>query len=245
MEWFVQLHKKICDWEWYTDIPTKTLFLHVLLKCNYKEAKWRGIDVNPWDFITSLDHLSSETWLSVRQVRTALEHLEKTWEVTKKSTSMYTILTLNNWASYNTPDDKPSTNKWQTKDKPSTTTNKEYKEYKEYKENNITISKDIGEQAIDSVEENKEYWNKEINKTLLFLQKHIGCDTFSESQKLQRQYAKHILNLWKQIGSEEMKHRLDEILSDKFKAKNANKLAYIYKELKSFIRAPEKEIAKF
>ena len=139
MDWFIQLHKKICEWEWYTDIPTKTLFLHILLKCNYKEAKWRWIDVKPWDFITSLDHLAQETWLTVRQVRTALEHLEKTWEVTKQSTSQYTILTLNNWSSYNTRDDKPTTNEWQTNDKPTTTTNKEYKDNKEYKENNNTL----------------------------------------------------------------------------------------------------------
>ena len=116
MEWFIQLHKKICEWEWYTDVPTCKLFFHILLKCNYKEVKWRWEIIKPWDFITSLEHLSQETWLTVRQVRTALEHLEKTWEVTKQSTSQYTILTLTNWASYNTQDDKRPTNDRQTTD---------------------------------------------------------------------------------------------------------------------------------
>lgn len=139
MEWFVQLHKKICEWEWYTDIPTCKLFFHILLKCNYKEAKWRGIEVKPGDFITSFDHLAKETWLSIRQVRTALEHLETTWEVTKQSTSQYTILTLTNWGTYNIRDDKPSTNGWQTNDKPSTITNKYNKEKKEKKEIDTTL----------------------------------------------------------------------------------------------------------
>lgn len=106
-----------------------------------------------------------------------------------------------------------------------------------------TISKDIGEQALEPI---KEYWDKEINKTLEFIQRYVWCDTFAESNKLQRQYGRHIFNLWKKIWSEEMKIRLDEILSDKFKAKNCNKIAYIYKELKSFIHSPQSsEIAKF
>lgn len=158
MDWFIQLHKKICEWEWYTDIPTKTLFLHILLKCNYKEAKWRWIDVKPWDFITSLDHLAQETWLTVRQVRTALEHLEKTWEVTKQSTSQYTILTLNNWASYNTRDDKPTTNEWQTNDKRPTTTNKEYKDNKE---NNTETDTNVSSQAIVPLD-HRNKWTQRI-----------------------------------------------------------------------------------
>jgi len=136
MEWFVQLHKKICEWEWYTDIPTCKLFFHILLKCNYKEAKWRGKIIKPWEFITSLEHLSLETWLSRQQVRTAIEKLKKTWEITHYATNDYTMLGLNNWETYNTQDNKRITNEQQTDNKRITTTNKEYKEKKEYKENN-------------------------------------------------------------------------------------------------------------
>lgn len=139
MEWFVQLHKKICEWEWYTDIPTCKLFLHVLLKCNYKEAKWRGKIVKPWEFITSIEHLSLETWLSRQQVRTAIDKLKKTWEITHQATNDYTILGLNNWDIYNIQDNKRITNEQQTNNKRITTTNKEYKEKKEYNENNTEI----------------------------------------------------------------------------------------------------------
>ncbi len=134
MEWFVQLHKKIMDWEWYTDIPTKVLFFHILLKCNYKEARWKGKIVKPWDFITSIEHLTIETGLSRQQVRTAIEKLKKTWEITHYSTNEYTTLTLNNWEAYNTPDNKRTTNEQQTNNKRITTTNKNNKENKEKKE---------------------------------------------------------------------------------------------------------------
>ena len=114
MEWFIQLQKKICDWEWYTDLPTKVLFFHILLKCNYKEANWRWRIVKPWDFITSIEHLTIETGLSRQQVRTAIEKLKRTWEITHYSTNEYTTLTLNNWEAYNTPDNKRTTNEQQT-----------------------------------------------------------------------------------------------------------------------------------
>lgn len=148
MEGFIQLHKKICDWEWYTDIPTCKLFFHILLKCNYKEASWKGIKINPWEFITSLEHLSLETWLSKQQIRTSIEKLKKTWEITHESTNNYTTLALNNWASYNTQDNKRITNEQQTDNKRITTTNKEYKEKKEYKENNTETDTIVSSQAI-------------------------------------------------------------------------------------------------
>ena len=139
MEWFIQLHKKICDWEWYTHIPTKVLFFHILLKCNFKEAKWRGKVVKPWEFITSIEHLSLETWLSRQQIRTAIQKLKETGEITHYSTNEYTTLALNNWESYNTPDNKRTTNEQQTNNKRITTTNKNNKEYKENKEYNTEI----------------------------------------------------------------------------------------------------------
>lgn len=139
MEWFVQLHKKICDWEWYTDIPTCKLFFHILLKCNYKEAKWKWKVIKPWEFITSLEHLSLETGLTRQQVRTAINKLKSTWEITHYSTNEYTTLALNNWESYNTRDNIPITNEQQTNNKRITTTNKNNKEYKENKEYNTEI----------------------------------------------------------------------------------------------------------
>jgi hypothetical protein len=43
MNGYIKLHRKLVDWEWYTDIPTKTLFIHLLLVANHKPNKWRGM----------------------------------------------------------------------------------------------------------------------------------------------------------------------------------------------------------
>lgn len=143
MEWFIQLHKKICEWEWYTDVPTCKLFFHILLKCNYKEAKWKWKIIKPWEFITSLEHLAIETGLTRQQIRTAINKLKSTWEITHYSTNEYTTLALNNWESYNTRDNTPITNEQQTNNKRITTTNKNNKEYKEKKDTTLIFQDHI------------------------------------------------------------------------------------------------------
>lgn len=39
---YVKISRKILEWEWYTDINTKVLFLHILLKANWKLEGSRG-----------------------------------------------------------------------------------------------------------------------------------------------------------------------------------------------------------
>lgn len=193
MEWFVQLHKKICDWEWYTDIPTCKLFFHILLKCNYKEAKWKWKVIKPWEFITSLEHLSLETGLTRQQVRTAINKLKSTWEITHYSTNEYTTLELNNWESYNTRDNIQITNEQQTNNKRITTTNKNNKEYKENKEYNTDtdISKDIW--SNDLVNKS----NPDINNLIQFIKETVEAQGFIyKAGEQERNRAKNILT-WK------------------------------------------------
>jgi uncharacterized phage protein (TIGR02220 family) len=93
------------------------LFVHCLLKANYKNKKWRGIDIKRGSFITSLENLSTETGLSIQQTRTALDKLISTNEITNKSTSHYRIIAINNYNEYqasNKPINKQVTNNQQT-----------------------------------------------------------------------------------------------------------------------------------
>ena len=63
---FIKLYKKMLDWEWYDDPNTCRVFLHCLLKANWKSGSWHGINYEPGQFITSLPSLAAETKLSVR-----------------------------------------------------------------------------------------------------------------------------------------------------------------------------------
>ena len=91
---YVKLFRKLLNWEWYTDVNTKTLFIHCLLKANWKDGSWHGHEYKRGQFITSLSTLSKETGLTIKQVRTALKHLERTGEVASKNYSKFRIITV-------------------------------------------------------------------------------------------------------------------------------------------------------
>ena len=149
MAGYIKLHRKITEWEWYTEVNTCKVFIHMLIKANHSENKWRGQTIKEGSFITSLESLSSETGLTVRQVRTALNNLNKSGDIQRKSSNKNTYIEIVNYERYqgnDTPndkqDDKQTTSKM-TNDRQSndnqTTTNKNDKEYikndKEYKRN--------------------------------------------------------------------------------------------------------------
>ena len=118
---YIKLYKKMLDWEWYGNVNTFRLFMHCLLKANWKQTKWQGITLKPGQFITSLANLAEETQLTVQEVRTALTHLKSTGELTSHQQGNFRIVTVVKWGEYQ------QSNKQINK---ASTTDKEYKEYK-------------------------------------------------------------------------------------------------------------------
>lgn len=140
--YYLKLYYKLLDWEWYTNANVMRIFIHCLLKANVKTKKWQGITIKRGSFITSYENLAFETGLTVRQVRTALDKLKTTGELTCKSTSRCSIITVNNWNEYqpnDKQDSKQMTNKCQTNDKQMTTTKECKNVYSEKNERNIDI----------------------------------------------------------------------------------------------------------
>lgn len=114
---YVKLYRKFIGWEWYQDVNTKVLFLHCLLRANWKPGRWQGMEYKAGQFITSLSRLAKETGLTVDQVRTALKHLKATGEVTDFRQANFRVITVKNWSQYQTdtkPNPKPLPNQSQT-----------------------------------------------------------------------------------------------------------------------------------
>lgn len=97
---YIKLFRKIIDWEWYTDLPTCKLFIHILLKASVSGRKFRGQIIPAGSFTTSVAILASETGLSNQQVRTALKKLESTNEITSNVTNKYTQILVIKWGDY-------------------------------------------------------------------------------------------------------------------------------------------------
>lgn len=76
------------------------IFSHLLNKANYEDKYWQGILVKRGQLITSLPHLSEETGISIQSVRTCLNHLKSTGEITDKSTNKYRLITIVKYNTY-------------------------------------------------------------------------------------------------------------------------------------------------
>jgi hypothetical protein len=137
---WVKLHRQFKDWEWYNKSEMVHLFIHCLIKANFKDGSFQGIECKKGSFITSLKHLSDETNISIQTIRTCLKKLQLTKEINVKSTNKLTQITICNYDSYQQETDeanKQLTNNQQTTNKQLTTI-EEYKESKEEKEVTIT-----------------------------------------------------------------------------------------------------------
>lgn len=129
MSGWIKLHRKILEWEWYSEPNTFRVFLHLMLKANHKDKRFKGIELKKGSVVTSRDILATETGLSVRQVRTSLDKLKSTNEVTIKTNTKGTIIQLVNYDKYQLETNE-TTNERPTSDQQMTTNNNEKKEKK-------------------------------------------------------------------------------------------------------------------
>ena len=193
MEWFIQLHRKMLDWEWYKNGNVFTVFIHCLLKANWKDKKWEWTLIKRWEFITSYQNLANElSWkhnkFTVMQVRTALKKLNITWEITIKTTNKFTIVKVNNYNTYqvnNTEDNNQITNKQQSNNNQITTTNKDNKDNKDNKEINKAAKIKIFEPS-----------SFEYRITEFFIEEHLKLQNPSFIYLYNKNWKEKLINKW-------------------------------------------------
>lgn len=141
MDGWIKLHRKILKWEWYDDPNTFRVFIHCLLMANHEDNQWHGQTVPRGSFLTGRNLLAKQTGLSVQSVRTALEHLKLTNELTIKSTKQGTVIYINKYDDYQSREVQSTikpTNEQPTSNQ-RVTTNKKDKNIKNDKNNIYTI----------------------------------------------------------------------------------------------------------
>jgi len=124
---WIKLHRNLLEWEWYDDINTSRVFIHLLLTANHKDNNWRGIEIKRGSRLTSLDKLAKETGLTVSKIRTSIKKLISTQEIASKSHSQHTVFIMKNYDTYQS-DDKQIANESQTDSKRLATNKKDKKD---------------------------------------------------------------------------------------------------------------------
>lgn len=124
MQGWIKLYRKLTDWEWYDDAVVKAVFIDLLILANHQDNTWHGQTVKRGSLVTSLATIAGRNGLSIQQVRTALDKLEKTGEINKQATNKNTLIIVLNYERYQEFEDIENVNYQQT-DNIQTTNNQQ------------------------------------------------------------------------------------------------------------------------
>jgi len=158
---WIKLHRRIQKSDVYKTLNAvqRDVMIQCLLLANHEPHSWEWQDkiyeVVEGEFITSLKSLKKvcAKGVSVQNIRTSLDKLEKWSFLTNKSTKTGRLIKIVNWAKYQSKDTKTNkvTNKQLTKNQQSTnkalTTNKKDKNDKESKEVYASYKEKINESS--------------------------------------------------------------------------------------------------
>lgn len=115
---YIKLYREMLKWEWYTDGNTMRVFIHLLLNVRWNDdIVWRGIEIPKGSLIMSYRQIADDLELSLQQVRTAIEKLTYSGEIsiktinalpthrlthraTHRSTQRISLITVNNWGKF-------------------------------------------------------------------------------------------------------------------------------------------------
>ena len=154
---FIKLDKKIVDWGWFTDGNMLKVWLYLLVNAQYKPTEFKGIKLERGQILIGRKKLAEKLGMTEQSVRTCINRLKSTNEITIKSTNKYSLITIVKYAFYQDGGDiinqqiNQQTNQQLTNNQPTTNHSKRNKEYKNIRniyntlpeydyENNVSLS---------------------------------------------------------------------------------------------------------
>lgn len=100
MNSWIKLYRKFVEWEWYSDVNCKVVFLHLLLTANHKVKRWQGREIGVGEVVTGRNALAEDVGLTVQQVRTALKKLSDSGEIVVEHTNRFSLIKIVNFQKY-------------------------------------------------------------------------------------------------------------------------------------------------
>lgn len=189
MEGWIKIYRKILEWEWYGDTNVKVVFLHLLFTANHTDKNWRGQIIKRGQLITSVGNLAKQLHLTVQQVRTALEKLKSTNEITIKTTNQHTLITVEKYDEYQTSE---NINNKQITNEQQTNNSKNNKQITSKITNNST--NEITNKKNCENQEREEKPNTEVNKTTNEITSKITNEILEIQQTNNKQNNNNIRN---------------------------------------------------
>jgi len=141
MSGWVKVHRKIIDWEWFKDDKAFKVFMYLIMMATHKTTKFRGIELKAGDLVTGRKKIAADCGITEQSVRTALEHLKSTKDITIETTNRFSIISVCNYETYQIKetDNNQHSNQPATNQQPTNNHIQEGKEVKEVKKDQEPI----------------------------------------------------------------------------------------------------------
>jgi len=141
MSGWVKVHRKIIDWEWFKDDKAFKVFMYLIMMATHKTTKFRGTELKAGDLVTGRKKIAADCGITEQSVRTALEHLKSTKDITIKTTNKFSIISVCNYETYQIKetDSNQHSNQPTTNQQPTNNHIQEGKEVKEVKKDQEPI----------------------------------------------------------------------------------------------------------
>lgn len=97
---YIRLYRKIEDWSWYDDSNTFRVFIFLLIHANFQDKLFLDTIIKRGSLATSYQTIAGRLNLTYKQVRTAIEHLKKTKNVSVSRLGNYLVITIINYDMY-------------------------------------------------------------------------------------------------------------------------------------------------
>lgn len=99
-EGWIKIDRNLLKWRWFTDGPTLIVWIYLLLQANYEERDFKTLTIRRGELVRSQAQIAADTGLSLKSVRTALEHLEATGEVARRRHGKNVVISIPNYDRY-------------------------------------------------------------------------------------------------------------------------------------------------
>ncbi len=99
-EGYVLIDRNILDWKWWQKHNTVIIFLWLLLKAQFHESFFSGIKLKRGQLATTIGNIGSANKYTIQEVRTALNSLKSTGEITIERHPRFLVITIVNYNRY-------------------------------------------------------------------------------------------------------------------------------------------------
>lgn len=97
---YIKLDRNILRWRWYQDANTFRVFVHLLIKAQYKDEMYKDINIKRGDVVTSYGSIAESLGLKYDQVRNSVKHLRDTKEVTITRHTNFLVISILRYDDY-------------------------------------------------------------------------------------------------------------------------------------------------